>query len=229
MNKCGNFLIILGVLVISAGLFLAGYNLVSDFITGDKAAHAAGELVSVLYAEEGSSSAGTQASLDEETVAPASSDSSSYSDDFSMKTLDINGYCCVGVLYFPKLELVLPVSAEYTVENLKNGPCRFSGSIAEHNLVICAHNTSRHFGKIKYYTEDEAVWFIDAEGNQYEYAVCEKRTLEATQITEMCSPDEESTWDMTLFTCNNGGVTRLAIRCVLVESYAKEQAPLHIN
>lgn len=66
-----------------------------------------------------------------------------------MPVKTINGRDYIGVLSIPSLELELPVISQWDYPALKVAPCRYSGSLYQDNLIICAHNYASHFGKLK--------------------------------------------------------------------------------
>ncbi len=131
-----------------------------------------------------------------------------------MPTVEIDGYLYIGVLEIPKSDLTLPVMYEWDYDRLKISPCRFSGSYFTNDLVICAHNYARHFSPIKWLDIGEDVYFSTVDGNVYHYTVSNRETVQPTDVKQMIDRGEEN-WDLTLFTCNTGGQTRCAVRCML--------------
>lgn len=130
----------------------------------------------------------------------------------------IDGYAYIGELSIPGLGIDLPVMAEWDYERLKISPCRYSGSYLNDDLVICAHNYSRHFSPIKWIGVGEPVYFKAVDGTVYEYSVSNRETLQPTDVELLVSnqnntEDAVEDWDLTLFTCNTGGRTRCAVRC----------------
>lgn len=132
-------------------------------------------------------------------------------DGTSMTVAEINGYGYIGYLSIPVLGLELPVMSEWDYTRLKIAPCRYFGSTKTDNLVICGHNYTRHFGKLKNLQEGDLVFFTDMDGVTTAYEVKEVETLQPTQISEMI----ESGYDLTLYTCTYGGQSRVTVRCKL--------------
>lgn len=62
------------------------------------------------------------------------------------------------------------------------------------------------------------IWFIDVEGNRFEYKVSDIEIIKGTNVKQM----EKGKWDMTLFTCTYGGQNRMALRCTLTNAVAGE-------
>ena len=50
-------------------------------------------------------------------------------------------------------------------------------------------------------------------GTVFRYQVSNRQTMEPSEVEKMVDDTDES-WDLTLFTCNIGGKTRCAVRCV---------------
>lgn len=193
--------ITIGLLLIAAALFLVSYNLYDEL----RAEQAAGQAVNKL---EASTNQEPLAS-DERTVIP----DYVLSPNMEMPVETINGIDFIGVLRIPALELELPVISEWSYPNLKTAPCRYSGSAYLNNLIICGHNYTSHFGRLKTLSEGDIATFTDIDGNVFIYKMVERETLNPTDIEGM----ESGNWDLTLFTCTVGGQSRVTIRFELEE------------
>ena len=138
--------------------------------------------------------------------------------DYELPTKMIDGYEYIGRINIPSLNLSLPVMAQWDYTRLKISPCRFTGSYKLDDMVICAHNYISHFSPIKYIDIGADVEFVTVDGVVYEYMVSNRETVQPTDVDEMIMNDKNSgskaDWDLTLFTCNTGGRTRCAVRCV---------------
>ena len=130
-----------------------------------------------------------------------------------MPVQKIDGYSYIGVIEVPTLGFRLPVQDEWSYPNMKISPCRYKGSVYLENMIICAHNSSAHFGSLKTLNEGDEVYFTDIDGNQFAYQVKGIEILSPTAVDEMESGD----WDLTLFTCTLGGGARVTVRCSKVE------------
>ena len=126
-----------------------------------------------------------------------------------MKEIEIDGYAYIGYISIPSLGLELPVMSSWSYPQLKIAPCRYYGSVKTRDLVIAAHNYSRHFGNIKNLSAGDQVYFIDVEGVISSYEVAEVDTLNPTDVENMTS----SGYALTLFTCTYGGQSRVTVRC----------------
>lgn len=127
----------------------------------------------------------------------------------TMPTVEIDGYRYIGKVSIPVLELELPVMDTWDYKRLKIAPCRYTGTAYLPGFVICAHNYTSHFGRLKNLSQGDTVIFTDMAGNEFQYEVAEVQTLAPTAVEEMKSDD----WDLTLFTCTIGGRTRVTVRC----------------
>ena len=193
--------ITIGLLLIAAALFLVSYNLYDEL----RAEQAARQMVNKLDASTNQEPLAS----DERTVIP----DYVLSPNMEMPVETINGIDFIGVLRIPALELELPVISEWNYPNLKTAPCRYSGSAYLNNLIICGHNYTSHFGRLKTLSEGDIATFTDIDGNVFIYKMVERETLNPTDIEGM----ESGNWDLTLFTCTVGGQSRVTIRFELEE------------
>lgn len=126
-----------------------------------------------------------------------------------MTEVELDGYRYIGFLSIPSLGLELPVMSSWSYPQLKIAPCRYYGSTKTGDLVIAAHNYTRHFGPIKHLAPGDAVYFTDMDGVVTAYEVAEVDTLNPTAVEEMT----DSGYALTLFTCTYGGQSRVTVRC----------------
>lgn len=135
--------------------------------------------------------------------------------EMTMPTVEVDGHTYIGFLDIPAIDRTLPVMDTWSYPNLKIAPNRFVGTVYAHDMIVCAHNYDRHFGKIKTLQEGDEVTFTDVYGDRFSYKVSEVTILQPTDVEEMKDPDD---WDLTLFTCTIGGATRVTVRCVMTGS-----------
>lgn len=206
MRNKGTSMILLGLLLIAVALFLTAYNLYDEQRAEQSALQVIDRLEDYLPSEV-PTEASTEPIVEQ---APIPNDAPDYvlCPDMEMPVETINGIDYIGVLQIPSLELELPIASEWNYPNLKTAPCRYSGSAYLNNMIICAHNYSSHFGKLKSLSEGDAATFTDMAGNVFIYKMVERETLNPSDIEEM----EDGDWDLTLFTCTVGGKTRVTIR-----------------
>ena len=126
-----------------------------------------------------------------------------------MPVVEEDGEDYVCVLDIPVLDLHLPVISELSYPALKKAPCRYEGSAYTDDLIIGAHNYKTHFGTLKVLEPGDEILLTDMDGNQFHYEVSKVETLDGGDLPGLESGD----WDMTLFTCTIGGVSRVTVRC----------------
>lgn len=133
--------------------------------------------------------------------------------DPTMSEIEIDGNMYIGTLYIKSLHLSLPVMSSWSYSKLKIAPCRYAGSTKTNDLVIAAHNYTRHFRRLKTLSEGDTVFFTDADGISTEYVVSAVEILRSTDVKDMTAGE----YDLTLFTCTYGGRDRVTVRCDRVE------------
>ena len=122
---------------------------------------------------------------------------------------EIGGYEYIGYISIAKLELELPVMAEWDYDRLKIAPCRHFGSPESDDLVIAAHNYKNHFGRLGRLEAEDVVVFTDMEGGSSTYAVREIRRVEPTDVEAV----QDSEYDLVLYTCTFSGETHTVVGC----------------
>ena len=199
-KRFGTFFLILGLLLIAAALVLFVYNRVD----ANRAGEASYEILTHL----------------EDDLPPLHPARDEMQNEEAMPDIVIDGTQYIGILELPSLGLRLPVAESWNYSQLRVSPCRYTGSWLTDDLVICAHNYPQHFSPIKWIQPGAEVWFTTADGAVLHYVVQTRETVRPTAISEMIDNDMNSEssadWDLTLFTCNTGGQTRCAVRCVRV-------------
>lgn len=213
-EKPGALFIAAGLLMIGAALLLCLYNLWDARRAEAAAEEAVDQLVEVIPTLAPTEE--TREPVVETTVDPNEVFIPDFildpNRDMPVKTIKKKDY--IGTLSIPKLDLELPVISSYEEEALKTAPCRFSGSVYLNDMVICGHNYTTHFAGLRKLAEGDEVSFTDMDGNIFRYTVAALEQLKPDQTADMLSGD----WDLTLFTCNFTGGTRLTVRCALSET-----------
>jgi sortase A len=185
-SKGARALMLLGCLLLLAAAALAAYNIVSEKNADARAEAAVTELKKVIPER-----------TDTETTAK------------QMQTITVDGSTYIGYISIPALNIDLPVNSEWSYPLLKKAPCRYKGSIFTDDLIIAGHNYQRHFGGLKLLETGDEVDFTDADGIVYKYTVSSVEKLAGRDVQGM----EDGDWDLTLFTCTIGGVSRVTVRC----------------
>ena len=207
-RRIGTICMILGTVLVLAALSLFFRNRQEDERAGESVEHL---LPLVKEYIEGSAEVKEAAA-----VRPARPDS----DPSVMTEIELDGNYYIGYLSIPALGLELPVMAQWDYERLRIAPCRYTGSVKTDDLVIAAHNYSRHFGGISQFSGGEDVYFTDLDGMRYCYQVVKVETLEPAAVEEMSA----GKYDLTLFTCTYGGASRVTVRCERSGSEVKGNA-----
>lgn len=196
--KRGAFWIHLGLLLIAAALFLSAYNEMESHEARNSAQQVIAQMCQALPTE---TAAETEAPAVPEYLLDA---------DREMPVQTINGRDYIGVLTIPSLELELPVLSQWDYPALKVAPCRYSGSLYQDNLIICAHNYASHFGKLKNLRVGDTAIFTDMDENVVSFQLAAQETIQPEDLEAM----EAGDWDLTLFTCTVGGQSRVTVRFV---------------
>lgn len=199
----------IGLLLIAASLFLIGYNLYDEYRAGESAK----DILSVLREEIPDSTAAVSSARAGLKQDLAELPDYILNPDMEMPVSEIDGYYYIGILEFPSLELSLPVMSEWSYQNLRFAPCRYSGSAYTGNFTIAGHNYRTHFGPVRNLEAGDQVIFTDIKGRSFFYEVQAVETLEPTAVEDMLSDE----WDLTLFTCTSSGQARVTVRCLKID------------
>ena len=202
-SKLGISFMIIGAALVLAALSLFLYNRHED----EKAAQASLELLPQLVAQivEQSEEVPEVTTV----IIPGTPVELLKPEDVIMKEIEIDGYGYIGYLSVPSLNLELPIMGDWDYTRLRIAPCRYSGTVLGEDLVIMAHNYSRHFGRLTELTPGDAVLFTDMDGKITQYQVVAQDVLPPTAVEEMTAGE----CDLTLFTCTYGGQSRVTIWC----------------
>lgn len=191
-----------GILLIAGAISLAVYNRYEE----NRAADAADSVLPLLHQAIEANSHADKPGTD---AKPSPDETNSG----QMAVVEIDGYGYIGYLTIPALELELPVMSEWDYTRLKTAPCLYYGSVKTDNMVIAAHNYTRHFGKLSQLKPGDTIRFTDMDGTVYNYQVGDVETLLPTATEEMITSD----WVLSLYTCTYGGGSRVTVRCERVE------------
>ena len=121
----------------------------------------------------------------------------------------VNGHSIIGILQIEEAGIQLPVLGNWSYENLEYGPCRYSGSLEEENLVLLGHNYSGHLADLDLLEEGDVVEFFDVTGECHAFAVAETADIAPTDIEAVTATD----YPLTVFTCTPGGQNRYVVYC----------------
>lgn len=194
-NKKGVILMACGGLLVAMALGLTGYNLIDE----RRAAASAGgvmEELDLLMAQPHDEIEGL---IPDYQLAP----------EKDMPTVQVDNNNYAGYLSIPALGLRLPVLSDWSTDNLKIAPCRYSGTAYENGFVVCAHNYRSHFGRLKNLSIGDEIEFVDIDGNVFDYVAADMEQLKPDDTLDMITTD----WALSLFTCTTDGQLRLTVRC----------------
>lgn len=192
MKKKSNIWIIAGVIMLLGAFGLTLHNYYEDYEANKNSAHVVEKLANQMQKEN-------------------TDQLYKMNPDIEMPTKTIDGIKYIGVLDVPKLSLQLPVMSHWSYDGLKIAPGRYQGSVYKRNIIIAGHNYRSHFSRLKTLDIGSTIWFIDVEGNKFEYKISDIEIIKGTNVKQM----KKGSWDMTLFTCTYGGQNRMALRCTL--------------
>lgn len=201
-RKLGIVLVVIGALLLSGALGLYMYNDSVQRKAGESTDNLMPQLIEVIQNRHSEDNAAQPVQ-----EAPAVTLPEIYKSQMPVAEIDGNSY--IGFVSIPKLELELPVMADWSYSKLQISPCRFSGDMYTDDLVVMAHNYERHFGSLKDLREGDTVTFTDMDGASMSYSVAAIDVLERTDVEEMIAGE----YDLTLFTCTYGGKSRITVRC----------------
>lgn len=206
----GTAFVVLGAVLIIIALSAVIINLWQEEMSGLNADHAMEQLWEQMTVDPVPATPDTP---DTPALLPENGSTSDAPEFRPMPEIQVDGISYVGYLSIPALNLELPVISESTEQNLEIAPCRFFGTVYQKDFVIGGHRYRRHFRKLSTLGYGERLSFTDVEGNVYIYEVAECEVLEPNQAEYLCSGD----WDLSLFTCTPGGMTRVVLRCLRVK------------
>lgn len=125
-----------------------------------------------------------------------------------MEFITIDGL--MGTLQLPSLGMEFPIQSDYSLWALETAPCRYQGENGEiERLVICGHNYSTHFGRLKEMPLGEEITIINMDGTKYTFSISSVKIIAATDFEAF----QTGEWDMALFTCTVGAINRIVLFC----------------
>lgn len=129
--------------------------------------------------------------------------------DMDMPEVEVDGISCIGTLEIPSLDLNLCVASTFTYEIMQEIPCRYYGSVYKNNMVIAAHNSWFHFGRLNTLHNGDKIIFTDVNGNSFEYGVDAIEDLKPNSVEDVTN----GKWPLTLYTCMLDMQYRVVVRC----------------
>lgn len=191
-QRLGKGLSCLGIVLIVVALSLCAYNVYDSF----RASWSSKKILDAYVAK--------QSSIDQGEVPDYI-----LNPDMDMPEVELEGLTCVGMIEIPALDIKLPVTSTFTYELMKVAPCRYYGTPYKKNMVIAAHNSWYHFGRLNTLKAKNKVIFTDAAGNRFVYRVDAIEALRPNSVKDVTS----GKWPLTLFTCTLDAQNRVVVRC----------------
>lgn len=191
-QRLGKGLSCLGIVLIVVALSLCAYNVYDSF----RASWSSKKILDAYVAK--------QSSIDQGEVPDYI-----LNPDMDMPEVELEGLTCVGMIEIPALDIKLPVTSTFTYELMKVAPCRYYGTPYKKNMVIAAHNSWYHFGRLNALKAKNKVIFTDAAGNRFVYRVDAIEALRPNSVKDVTS----GKWPLTLFTCTLDAQNRVVVRC----------------
>mgnify|MGYP004584025207 FL=1 len=191
-QKLGKGLSRLGIVLIVVALSLCAYNVYDSF----RASWSSKKILDAYVAKQSSI---TQGEVPDYILNP----------DMDMPEVELEGLTCVGMIEIPALDIKLPVTSTFTYALMKVAPCRYYGTPYKKNMVIAAHNSWYHFGRLNTLKAKNKVIFTDAASNRFVYRVDAIEALRPNSVKDVTS----GKWPLTLFTCTLDAQNRVVVRC----------------
>lgn len=220
-NKTGTIMIILGTMLILSALFLCWYNIKENRRAYEDSQKVLVELKQLIpVVEEKDEKEEIMAEIP--AVNPADDLFAPYEEKEEEtpvipEPIELDGTYYCGYITLPTLGLELPVVDGWSYAALRNSPCRYSGSAAENDIIIAAHNYNDHFGHIGDLDSGDEMIFTDTDGISHHYEVDFTQYVDGYDVDAMYRGESDD-WDITLFTCTLSGQSRVTVRGLRVEN-----------
>lgn len=150
-RRLGMLLMCLGILLVSAALFITVFKAVSDKINASAAEQILTEMAEVMPEQKG----GT---LDDR-------------ENVTMPMIELDGESFIGIIELPQYSIRLPIDAAWDSGKLTKYPCRYSGSLYDGTLIIGGSGSASQLGTLKNMTPTDKVYVTDVMGSRFVYTV----------------------------------------------------------
>ncbi len=205
--------IIFGAVLIISALLLVFINMRQDEKSGKAARQILPEVLEIISENYEKNQSETDIGIDEDLLSEYKQPDNEEEPEETIVTKDGREY--IGVVTIPAINVELPVQSSWSYNNLDVSPCRYSGTVSDGNLVIAAHNYRSFFRNLDSLDSGDEIVFTDANGINHFYSVVQTELINGRDVSKM---DENSDdWDLTLFTCNYSGYSRVTVRAVEIE------------
>ena len=222
MNKIGKIFVILGVFMLISAMLLCVYNFRESNIAYENSQTALSGLKNIIPEIPPETYSEYLQKIQENSKRDVLAESEARQKEkaiengtYEMPSVELDGKYYCGYLTLESLSLELPVLNEWSYANLNIAPCRYEGAPESHNFIIAAHNFNSHFGMIKNLSDGDDIIFTNCDGEKFHYVVSYIEYIDGYGVEQMS--ENNSTWDMTLFTCTLNGQSRVTVRAKLAE------------
>lgn len=217
-RKIGIWMMLLGLLLLLSAGGLLMYNSYEDERAGAAAREQLALLVSRIE-ENKEEEEGTSGSADHRQELPQeqwfqeilTQPPGEEEEPLPTMAADSDGY--IGYISMPTIDIELPIMSDWDYDKLLRSPCYYYGTVETEDLVLMAHNYTRHFGKLSLLDPGDPVYFVDIQGVTTQYVVVHQEILPPKCVPELTNGN----FDLTLFTCTYSGANRVTVRCDRVE------------
>ncbi|MCI8384149.1 MAG: sortase [Clostridia bacterium] len=122
-------------------------------------------------------------------------------------------YNVLGVIAIEKLGIAKNILDRTTDESLNLSVTKFYGPDinTEGNFCITGHNYKDVFSEANQLELEDTFYLVDRQNQKVTYKIYDKYTVDPTQL-DCLSQETDGKKEVTLITCNPGGLTRLIIK-----------------
>lgn len=204
-KRVGIAFLVTGAALLIAALLLFLHNEREDALAGE----AAGTALSAIQEAIDEKSIPPMLDLSGEDTEETEATEETIPEPTELTVVNIDGHDYIGYISIPNFELELPVMADWSMEKLQIAPCLQYGSPLTDDAVIAGHNYKQHFRALHEIEKGEHLTFTDMTGYTIAYNVVDVKTIDPRSVYEVIN----SEYDLTLYTCTNGGASRVIVSC----------------
>lgn len=204
-KRVGIAFLVTGAALLIAALLLFLHNEREDALAGE----AAGTALSAIQEAIDEKSIPPMLDLPGEDTEETEATEETIPEPTELTVVNIDGHDYIGYISIPNFELELPVMADWSMEKLQIAPCLQYGSPLTDDAVIAGHNYKQHFRALHEIEKGEYLTFTDMTGYTIAYNVVDVKTIDPRSVYEVIN----SEYDLTLYTCTNGGASRVIVSC----------------
>lgn len=213
-KKFGIVFVVIGAVLILSALLLFVHNEHEDVQAGIQSETVLADMHTVIAERK-------EIHLNPARITHDNSEPTDATEENELPAVEVQGFSCVGIISIPKIEIELPVLADWDYIRLTVAPCRQFGSSRSDDLVIAAHNYSSHFGGLSNLDLGEEIIFTDMDGIENRYELKRLVTLAPDAVDAV----QNSGHDLVLYTCTPGGATRVVAFCDRIADSTKDIHP----